>query len=688
MNSETQSLLDGLVERLPTARLLLLVNYRPEYQHGWGAKTYYTQVRLDPLPEASAEQFLQVLLGQDLGLGSLKQLLIARTEGNPFFLEESVRALSETGGLEGERGTYRLARQVAEAMEDLPQVGTQRGLVPPTKIQVPATVQAVLAARIDRLLPDEKRLLQTAAVIGNDISLALLHTISALPEELLHRCLAHLQAAEFLYETRLFPEQEFTFKHALTQEVAYDSLLLERRRGLHARIVEAMEGLAPERLVEQVERLAHHALRGELWDKAVTYCQRAGARANDRAAFREAVAAFDQSLQALLHLPKHNDTRVLATEIRLALGGALTRVGEYRQCLTLLGDAEALATGLNDRSRLGLVLAEMARVLRQTGDSDGAIAAGQKALELAVELGDSTLQVHASHTLGQAYNAVGAFGRAADLLRRNVEEADRETGTPSTDVRIQSRAWLARILGHLGAFAEGQRHGAEALRLATLNGRGITLIIAYGCLGHLYLIQGDLEHALRVLEQSLALCRASGNRSWFRAVATSLGYTSALQGRLAEGCALLEEGISEGTRAGALQNQAYWLAWLSEVHRMAGRSEAPWQHARHALDLARRYHERANEALALHQMGVVYAHITPPGVAQAETYYQQALALAEELAMRPLQAHCHGGLGSLYAKAGRREQACCELSIAVELYRTMQMTFWLPQAEAALAEAT
>ena len=219
-----------------------------------------------------------------------------------------MRTLVETGVLVGEPGAYRLAR-------------------PLEGLQVPATVQAVLAARIDRLPPEEKRLLQTAAVIGTDVPFALLRAIADLPEEALHRGLAHLQAAEFLYETRLFPEQEYTFKHALTHEVAYGSLLLERRRVLHARLVEALEALAPDRVAEQVERLAHHALRGEVWDKAVTYCQQAGARANDRAAFREAVASFEQALQALAHLPEHGDTRGLAIELRLALGAPAGRTG-------------------------------------------------------------------------------------------------------------------------------------------------------------------------------------------------------------------------------------------------------------------------------------------------------------------------------------------------------------------------
>jgi predicted ATPase len=253
-------------------------------------------------------------------------------------------------------------------------------------------VQAVLAARIDRLPPEEKRLLQTAAVIGNEVSLPLLQTIAAPPEEALHRGLAHLQAAEFLYETRLFPEQEYTFKHTLTHEVAYNSLLLERRRVLHGRIVEAIETLVPERGVEQAERLAHHALRGKQWNKAVTYSQQAGARAYDRAAFREAVTSFEQALQALDHLPEDSDTRVLAFDLRRALGGTLSVLGEHGRHLALLGEAEALARALDDRARLGRVLTGKANVLRATGDFDGAMEAGQQALDLAVELGDRALQ--------------------------------------------------------------------------------------------------------------------------------------------------------------------------------------------------------------------------------------------------------------------------------------------------------
>ncbi len=304
IDGETQAVLDGLVESLPTARMLLLVNYRPEYQHTWGSKTYYRQVRLDALPSASVEELLEALLGRDLGLEPLKRLLIERTEGNPFFLEESVRTLVETTVLEGARGAYRLTRA-------------------PAGLQIPATAQAIVAARIDRLDPEDKRLLQAASVIGKDVSLALLEAIVHMRESGLRQSLARLQAAEFLYETRLFPEVEYTFKHALTHEVTYGGLLQERRRTLHAQVVDAIERTSAERLGEQTERLAYHALRGELWEKAFGYLRQAGARARAHSAYREAVPLLEQSLEVLRRLPETGETIDQAIEARIELRSSL-----------------------------------------------------------------------------------------------------------------------------------------------------------------------------------------------------------------------------------------------------------------------------------------------------------------------------------------------------------------------------
>jgi predicted ATPase len=306
----------------------------------------------------------------------------------------------------------------------------------------------------------------------------------------LQRDLRRLVEAELLYQRGLPPQGTYLFKHALIRDAAYESLLKRTRQHYHQQIVEVLEAQFPETCELHSELVAHHALRGELWEKAVTYCQQAGTRAHDRAAFREAVAFSDQALQALARLPKPGDTRELALALRLALGDTLNALGEYERRLALLDEAAALARALDDRSRLVRVFVQIAHVRRITGDSDGAMAACRQALELAAALGDSALQVEVSHRLGQVYHAIGDFGRSAELQRQNVEAADRESGTPSIELQIRSRASLALTLSALGAFAEGRRHGEEALRLATLAGRGVTPIIAHGCLGIVYLTQG------------------------------------------------------------------------------------------------------------------------------------------------------------------------------------------------------
>jgi class 3 adenylate cyclase/tetratricopeptide (TPR) repeat protein len=367
VDSETQTLLDGLVERLPHARCLLVVNYRPEYAHRWGSKTSYTQIRLDPLPPESALDLLHSLLGEHATTGPLKPILIERTEGNPFFLEESVRALVETGALVGERGAYRLAR-------------------PLTDIQVPATVQAILAARIDRLSPEDKRVLQSAAVIGKDVPFALLAAIADESEDELRRGLDRLQAAEFIDEATLFPDLEYAFKHALTHDVAYGSLLAERRSALHSRIVDAIERLHSQQLNEHLDRLAQHAVRGELWEQAVRYLPRAAAKAVGRGANREAVLYFEDALRALGHLPESRAHVERAIDLRLELRNTLLALVELPRALDCLREAEPMALALGDQERLARVLAHKTHSLWLAAEYDEAIESGGDALRLATTM--------------------------------------------------------------------------------------------------------------------------------------------------------------------------------------------------------------------------------------------------------------------------------------------------------------
>jgi predicted ATPase len=671
IDSETQGLLDSLVESLPTAQLLLLVNYRPEYQHRWGSKTFYTQLRLDPLPAESADALLVALLGNDPSLESLKKLLIERTEGNPFFLEESVRTLVETQVLAGESGAYRVT-------QGLP------------AIQVPATVQAVLAARIDRLSQEAKRLLQTAAVIGHEVPLPLLQAVTELSEAALYQSLTHLQAAEFLYETSLFPERVYTFKHALTHEVAYSSVLQERRRVLHAQIVEALETLHGDRWAEQVERLAHHALRGEVWEKALRYARHAGAKAMDHSANREAVTCFKQALTALQHLPACRDTTEQAIDLRFDLRNALSPLGEREQILGFLREAETLAEALGDHQRLGRLAGYMVQHFNAMGDYDRAIASGQHALTLATTLGNLALQVGAQQHLGCAYQALGDYRRAREFLHGNVTSLEgdllREHFGRAFPPSVASRRYLSMCLAALGEFPEGSARGEEGLRIAEAVGNPSSIAYASYGISFLYLTRGEFQRAITTLERGRELCQVADVKltTSLSAVAAALGYAYALTGRVVEALALLEQAVEDiSTR---YVGYTLWVAWLGETYLLAGRMEDALTCALRALELSQAHKERGHQAWALRLLGDIARHRNPPDIDHAHTYYQQAIALANELGMRPLQAHCHRGLGTLYRQISQAEHARAALSTAIAMYREMAMMFWLSETEAALVE--
>jgi len=667
IDSETQGLLDSLIESMPTASLLLLVNYRPEYQHAWGGKTYYTQLRIDPLPPESCEELLQGLLGADENLRPLKQHLINQTQGNPFFLEESIRTLAETQVLVGERGAYRLVKPLAG-------------------IQVPATVQAILAARIDRLPPEEKRLLQAAAVIGVDVPFSLLQAIAGQTDEALQRGLAHLQAAEFLYEARLFPDVEYTFKHGLTYEVAYGSLLHERRRALHARIVEVIETLYPERLTEQVERLAHHAVRGEIWEKAVRYLSQAGARALDRSAHREAASYFEQALAALTHLPETRETREQGVDFRLGLRNALVPLGEIDTVLKHLRDAEKLAAALDDQLRLARVSIATSHHFLVTGNAEEARTWGKRAFDISETLGDVPLKVAVNLYLGAACLGLGEFRGAEERLGRTVGilEGDliRERfGFHGFPAAI-ARSYLAWFLAERGEFGEAIARGQEGVDIADAVHHAYSQAYASWGLAIPHVMRGDLAEAVRVLERAATLVREWNLPLIGALVSGLLGLARARSGRAADGVALLQEAMTTHDQS---FGRGLWhsliVIWLSEALLLSNRQEDARSVAERALALTRELKHRICEPWALRMLGEIAARSDPPDAGTAEGYYRQALALAEELGMRPLVAYCHLGLGKLYRRTRKRQEAHEHLTIATALCREMNMQGWLQEVE-------
>jgi class 3 adenylate cyclase len=602
-DGETQAILESLVDSLASHRILLLVNYRPEYQHGWEGKSYYGRIRLDPMPPDTAETLLDDLLGTDAGLAPLRRTLVERAQGNPFFLEESVRALVEDGGLVGERGGYRLTRPV--------QI-----------VQVPPTVQAILAARIDRLSPGDKSLLQAASVVGEVVPLALLKEVADLRDEDLGHGLARLQGAEFLYETRLLPEAEFTFKHAVTHEVAYASLLVGRRRALHARLVEAIERLSPE--VQRRDRLMHHAFRGEVWSKALAY---------------------------------------LRDPIEVASDAEVARV---------------MGAGAESPGRFWWA-----------GEHAQAIGAAERDLAIAASFGNFEGRVQAACRLAQAHHTLGNYARAAELLRGVVGsltgDLARERFGMAALPSVWARSWLCWALAERGEFADGAAVGEEAARIAESEDDPYSRAQAAFGLGMVRVIEGQPEPAVRLLEEGLVVARVASIPFLVPFLLGPLGAAYMLGGDIERAVPLLEQAVEQGASMKLRAHHALRLAWLGQAHLLGDRRALALDHARRALEVARECAERGQQARALLLLADVAAADETADAVEAEALYRQAHAAAEALGMRPLVARCRLALGRLLARAGSPEGARAELDAAALLFDAMGMSARLVETRQALA---
>jgi len=453
-------------------------------------------------------------------------------------------------------------------------------------------------------------------------------------------------------------------------------------------MTEVFEARYADRLTERLNELAIHAVRGELWNKAVLYGRQLGEKGYVRGAYREAITSYEQALAALDHLPESPETCVAAVELRLGAAQCLMNLVEHSRALALLNEAETQARRLDDRARLRRVLALISWSRRHHGDVEGSVLAAQQGLDVAVSIGDPLVIAGATQSLAVAFEAVGDFQGAARLLRRNVEALACDQPGPTRDLAIDSRTWLARVLGILGDFPEGERLGHEALRLAMEHRREELALTAHASLGVVYSRKGAFDAATRVLEAGLAQARASDDRVWRNVIAGILGLVYARSGRSTEGVELLEQAVNDAVQKRTVYFLPLRLSELSIGYRLAGRSAEAWPLARRALELARSQSLRALEASTLLQLGALHADADPPDLREAQLHHREALALAGRLAMRPFVAHCHLGLATVCRRAGKPAEAREHLATAMTMYREMDMAYYLQQAELERREMT
>jgi len=644
----SEAFLANFVETLPATRNLLVVNFRPEYHAGWMQKSYYQQLPLVPLgPEAMAE-LLRDLLGSDPSLAGLAERIRERTGGNPFFIEEIVQALVEGDSLEGTRGAYRLARPVEQ-------------------LTLPATVQAVLAARIDRLGEREKAVLQTAAVIGREFAEPILQRVAARPETELRAALQTLVRAEFLYEAALFPEFEYAFKHPLTQEVAYSSLLLERRKALHERTAQAIEALHAGHLDERYGELAHHYGQGGNVPKAVEYLRQAGQQAIRRSAYVEGIEQLKTALDMLVTLPTTPERARSELSLQVVLAPALMATKGFAalEVQRAAARAKELSEELGETPQLAPALwVRLWAPSLLRGDLHRAREAADRIFALAHSVGDTDLILEAHSLRGQTFFYLGDLVTAREHLeqaiaRYDVRQHASHSFTYGEDPGVGARNHAAWLLWLVGSPEQALCRSNEALALARELAHPHDLAYAVGFAGCLRLFRREGRAAEEQGDAQVALAREHGFSFWLAMGTVVRGGALIEHGRTEEGIAELTEGLAAWRATGSELSRPYWLALLAGAQLTLGRASDAAALLDEAEVIVERTGERWYEA-EVHRLRSEIA-LRAGDHAEAERSSLCAVEVARRHGAKSLELRAVTSSARLLRSQGRREEARLKL---------------------------
>ncbi|WP_116323221.1 AAA family ATPase [Cupriavidus sp. P-10] len=651
LDSETEAFLVFFIECVPNARILLLVNYRPEYQHDWGLKNDYTQLRLDPLGSVDAQRLLTELLGDDAGLTALKLLVLEKTEGNPFFIEEVVQTLVEEGALLGDPGRYRIEKT-------------------PTALHIPTTVQGVLAARMDRLPTAEKELLQILAVIGREFPLSLIRQVVGQPEVDLRRLLSRLETGEFIYERAAFPEVEYVFKHALTQEVAGNSMLMERRSVLHERTAQAIETLFHSRLKDYWSELAHHySLSGNI-PKAVEYLQCAGQQAFQRSASLEAIRQLSAALAMLERLPDTPQRVQQELALQLDIGPAWMAARGYGapEVEATYTRALALCEQVGEPSQLFSVQMGLRTYYQLRADYATAKELGERLLGLAENSQNPGMLMQAHFLRGVTLFRLGELGMAHTHVQQSVTLHDAEPPDGGTFLHgrdhpgMQGRRILALILWYLGYPDQAIKRSQEALILARAShplGLAHTLAVTT----ELHQLRHEAQLAMDCAEAIVTLSTEQGFPLHLAWGTILQGWALASLGHSEEGIARMRRGLTAYQATGAQLGRSYFLALLAETYGNAGQAEAGQNTLVEAMAMLDRTGERYYEA-ELHRLkGELLVHEPSArtdrsaGDDKAEVCFHKAIAVARHQRAMSLELRAVLSLARLWQRQGKTAAA-------------------------------
>ena len=673
IDKTSEEFLSYMIGWLPRTRILLLLLYRPEYTHQWGSKSYYQGIGVGQLNIATSAELVGAILDGDV-VPELRDLILTRAAGNPLFMEELTYNLLDNGSIQKKKDRFILIQDVS-------------------RLQVPDTIQGIIAARMDRLEESLKRIMQVAAVIGREFAFRILETILEMKEGL-KSGLVNLQGLEFIYEKSLFPDLEYIFRHALVQEVAYNSLLTTRRKEIHEKIGQAIESLYAQRLEEFYEMLAYHYSKSGNLPKAYQYLKQAAGKAVRNDALLESLRLYKEAMGVLLKLPPVEENKKEQIKLVLSMHPGERRIGYTEDYLPWLQKAEALAEELGDmRSRLTARSNLGVYYIFKEGNSE----LGWEYLESCAEnpelIQDIKFAVPNGYDLCISSQILGDFQRINRIAPTIIDLIENsQTQTEFYERPFNPYSFILAIWGiaegGMGHFDVAEKLFEKSLSFAEEINHRSTVGAVQNYYGNVVVIKGDGVRAIRILQKAIKNIEEYHTRILLGIAWASLGYAYWLTGDYQAALDLSEKGLKIQTDIGLPFFRSYCHWCCSLAHFGLGNLEEAGVQAEQALRYSLANNEKSVQGVSRIILGRVLAKTDPGQIEAAVGHIRQGISLLEELGLLPWSGLGYLWLGEVYAESGHQEEARENLNKAEALFREMGMDYWLAKAQEGLALIT
>jgi predicted ATPase/class 3 adenylate cyclase len=670
IDKTSEEFLNYLIRSLASTNILLVLLYRPDYIHQWGSKSYYRRIGLNQLTVKSSAELVQAILQGGEVSPEVEELILNRASGNALYMEELTHSLLENGFIRKKNHQFVLSGKVSD-------------------IHIPDAIQGIIAARMDRLEDHLKRTLQVASVIGRDFAFVILQTITGLREEL-KGYLLNLQGLEFIYEKSLFPDLEYIFKHALTQEVAYNSLLLKKRIKIHAKTGKAIEQIYAQRLEEFYEMLAYHYSKSENLQKAAHYLKLSGLKAIAKHSPAEALHYYQEALKVLKQLPASVENKKTQIEVCLLSFIPSVNLGYPEDCLPLIQEAEKLTKEIDDQRNLAHAITMISSFHIFRGDSLQGTNYAEKGFELAQRTQDISVIAPSALELCIAYYGQGLYFKvieiAPDVLHL-LEEKEIYFDIFYRAIAIYPAlcTFYGHALGALGNFEKGAEFCQKGLRTAAQSGDLKTLAYCEMYSGFFYDIKGDGKLVIEHLNNCINFCEETKWHLVKGYAFAGLGCGYCLQNDPANARTNIEKGIQiiEDYRLRFRLPRFYWALCLALFD--LGDLEKALAAIEQALMFARKYNEKNFEGLSLIWLGKILEKTDPNQYDTAEESILKGIDMLQELRLKPYVSQGYLYLGELYIDTGQKAKALEKLKKAEKMFREMGMDYWLARTQKVLA---